>query len=318
MARGFSRIHACVGPDDRARRLVSNILAATKRSVIHLDVAALPGHLQEVEVLLCDTAPRIDWGSARRLRLLQTMGSGVDALWPAIGLSPQVHVANVRGMHLPEMRDHVLALLLAFERELPRALDQQRVRQWRPFAAGSLHGKRLCVLGLGEVGRAIAVACAGLGMRVTGTRYEARPTPHVDDVREPDGFRSLLPEADYVVVALPLTARTRGLLDSTALALLRPSAVLIHLSRGGIVDEEALVRALRSGALRGAALDVFCEEPLPPQSRLWDAPGLIVTPHLAGFVRKYVERALGVFLANLDRLEQGQAPLTQVDRSREY
>ena len=209
-------------------------------------------------------------------------------------------------------------MMLAFERNLTRILAQQRAHAWRPFASGSLSGKTLCMLGLGAVGGAVATACAGLSMRVTGIRREPRPTPGVSEVAALDDLPRLLPKADYVVIALPRTDRTRGAVDASTLAMLRPTAVLVDISRGGIVDEEALVARLQAGTLRGAALDVFETEPLATDSALWDVPNLIVTPHLAGDVPGYLDRALRIFVDNLSRAERGLAPASHVDRHHQY
>jgi phosphoglycerate dehydrogenase-like enzyme len=317
-ARRLVTIHACVGDHPRARAEVEAASAQAGRTVVHVASAELPARLPEIEVLLCGVAPRIDWSAAARLRLLQLMGSGTDALWPATGLPAHVAVANARGIHLPEMRDHALALILAFARELPRLLDQQQRRLWQPLAAGAVAGRTAGILGLGEVGRSVAAGCAALGMRVIGTRAGAAAVPGVQEVHPPEALDRVLAASDYVVVTLPLTPRTRGLLGREALARLRPHAVLIHLSRGGIVDEVALGDALAAGRLRGAALDVFAQEPLPAESPLWDTPNLIVTPHVAGLTADYVQRALALFLENLALVERGLPPRTQVDAHRGY
>ncbi len=318
MARRFNVIHACVSTEERTRAGISRLLGETGRQVVHVDSGLLGEQLDSIDVLLCGEPPRIDWSHASRLRLLQLMSSGIDRLWPATGLPPEVEVANARGIHLPEMRDHALALILAFERRLLHAVQQQRERRWSPTTAGSVSGKTVALIGLGEVGRAVAAGCAGLGMRVVGVRAEVRSTLHVERVYPPPELDDALRAADYVVVVVPLTDRTRGLLDSRALSAMQPHAVLIHLSRGGIVDEIALCAALREGRLAGAALDVFEREPLPPDSPLWATPGLLITPHVAGRVRGYFERALGVFVENLERLERGDSPTTRVDRTRGY
>ena len=318
MARRFNVIHACVSTEERARAGVSRFLGEMGRQVVHVESDALEERLDSIDVLLCAEPPRIDWSRARRLRLLQLMGSGIERLWPARGLPPEVEVANARGIHLPEMRDHALALMLAFERGLLAIVQHQTDRRWSPTAAGSLSGKTVALIGLGEVGGAVAAGCAGLGMRVVGVRAQARLTPHVDRVYSPEEIHDALMPADYVLVLVPLTDRTRGLLDARALSVMRPSAVLVHLSRGGIVDETALCAALREGRLAGAALDVFEHEPLPPDSPLWTTPRLIITPHVAGRVRGYVERALRLFVQNLEQTERGDAPKTRVDRNRGY
>lgn len=142
--------------------------------------------------------------------------------------------------------------------------------------------------------------------------------PHVDQVFGPDELEAALGLADHLVITLPLTAKTRNAIDGKALEKLRPGAIVVQLSRGGIVDEVALEAALRAGRIRGAALDVFAEEPLPSSSSLWTTPNLIVSPHIAGWTSSYLERAVSVFLENLELVERGLEPRTRVDRTRQY
>jgi phosphoglycerate dehydrogenase-like enzyme len=318
LARRFPVIHVCLDGVGVEESALVEPLARSGAQVVSVTQTTLLERLPEVEVLLCADAPRIDWSPARRLRLLQLMGSGVDTLWPAEGLAEEVAIANARGIHLPEMRDHALAMILAFERRLPRILSQQARGEWSRFSAGTVAGKTVGILGLGEVGRSLALACAALGMRVVGTRTSARPTPGVDEVVPPEAIERVLAAADYLVVAVPLTPETRGMLGAEALSKLRPNAVVVNIARGGVIDEGALDAALRGGKLRGAALDVFETEPLPAESPLWSTPNLVVSPHIAGQVPHYVRRALALFLENLDLVERGLPPRTQVDRRRGY
>jgi phosphoglycerate dehydrogenase-like enzyme len=208
--------------------------------------------------------------------------------------------------------------MLAITRGLPAAWTAQAKRAWEPLPAGSVSGKTVALIGLGEVGRSVAAACAALGMRVLGVRADPGPVPHVDEVRGPDGLEPILRAADFVVVAVPLTDRTRGMLGAREIAWMKRGAVLVNVARGGIVDETALAAALRTGKLGGAALDVFAEEPLPASSPLWSTPNLVVTPHIAGWVHDYLERAIACFLANLARVEDGLPPATGVDPARGY
>lgn len=318
MTRRAQCIHVYMGHDERVRADLQALFAAAGRKIAFVDELTIATILPEVDVLLCGLAPRIDWSCAKRLRLLHFMGAGIDHLWPAMGLDPRVVIANARGIHALEMRDHTLAMLLAFERELPLAIEQQRHRQWMPFVSGSLAGKTLGLMGLGEIGLPIARAARALGMRVMGMRNRALPTPEVDELVSRDELPRLLHAADYLVITAPLTSRTRGMIGAPELALLSPHAVIVVISRGGIVDETALVDALRQGRLRGAALDVFATEPLPASSDVWTAPNLLVTPHISGSVPGYLERAVQLFLTNLDRFERGENVLTPVDREREY
>ena len=174
------------------------------------------------------------------------------------------------------------------------------------------------ILGLGAIGQSVARLCAGLGMRVIGTRRSGAPVPGVERVFAPHETDQVLGQSDYVVVLLPLTDETRGLLDAGCLAALPRRSVLINLARGGVVDEDALAAALESGALRGAALDVFLREPLPGQSPLWQAPNTILSPHISGWFPGYSERVAEILASNLERLARGEPLVNEIDPSRGY
>lgn len=318
MTRRFERIHIYIGHDEQIRADLKSRFDAAGRAFEYVDAQTIAAALPHVEVLLCGVAPRLDWSPAKRLQLLHFMGAGIDHLWPAKGLDSHVVIANARGIHALEMRDHTLAMLLAFERELLRSIDQQQHKQWLPFIGGTLSGKTLGLIGIGEVGGPLARAAKALGMRIICMRNRPLPQPDVDELVSHDKLSYLLEAADYVVVTAPLTSRTRHLLGANELAVLGSHAVLIVISRGGIVDETALVAALRAGKLRGAALDVFATEPLPTSSNLWTTPNVLITPHISGSVPGYLARAIQLFLTNLERFECGESVLTPVDRDLEY
>jgi phosphoglycerate dehydrogenase-like enzyme len=274
--------------------------------------------IEEVEVLLAFHTPRGHWTRAHRLRLIQMVGAGVDAVLPAPDLPEPVLLANARGVHEPEMSEFVLALILALAKHLPRAMAQQREHEWTMFGTRRLSGTTLGVLGLGTIGRAVAKRGAALGMRVIGTKRNPEPLAEVDEVLPPSDTRRVLEQSDVVVVILPRTPETEGLLDAEAIAAMRPGAQLVNVARGGIVDEAALAKALREGTLGGAAFDVFEEEPLPPSSPLWDTPNLLITPHTVGVNREYMVRLGEVFFGNVRRLERGEPLLNPVDREKGY
>ena len=282
------------------------------------NAAELHAALPSCSWLFVGRPPRFDWSPARSLRLLQVAGTGVDPLFPAEGLGEQVPIANIRGAHAHAVRDHAILLLLALARGLPQALAEQASRRWTPMESEPLSGKVLTVLGFGSVGAGIVETARTLGLDIRVVRRTSLPVPGVDRVTTPDALPDVLEESDYVIACLPLTRATRHLLDEAALARLPPRAALIDVSRGGILDQRALEAALRSGRIRAAALDVFEDEPLPRTSSLWSCPNLIITPHIAGLTPDYLERALDVFLANMDRIRRGEAPLTQVSRELEY
>lgn len=318
MTRRIATIHVHIGHDEQIRAEIVDHLRAAGRSFEFVDTSTIEKVLPEVDVLLSGIAPRIDWSPAKRLQLLQFMGAGIDHLWPAVGLPPNVVIANTRGIHGLEMRDHTLAMMLAFERELPLAYEQQAQKHWAPFLGGTLSGKTLGLIGLGEVGLPIARAARALGMRVFGMRNRPLPTPDVDSLFSLDELPNLLASSDYLVVTAPLTSRTRGMLGAQEIAQLPAHAVVIVISRGGIIDEVSLAKALQEGRIRGAALDVFAQEPLPPSSNLWSTPNLLITPHISGWVPGYIARIMTLFLTNLQRFENGESVLTEIDRGREY
>lgn len=278
----------------------------------------LEAGLDEVEILFATHPPRGHWARARRLRFVQMSGAGVDDLLPAPDLPAGVRVANARGVHDPEMPELLLALVLAVAKRLPRAFAQQSRREWRMFAGQRLAGATVGILGLGAIGHALAQRLQALGVRVVGTRRSGEPLAGVDAVYGPEATERVLAEADIVVVLLPLTPETRGLLDARALGLMKPRALLVNAARGGIVDEVALAEALREGRLGGAALDVFEQEPLAAESPLWAAPDCLITPHVAGLTRDYMERVGELLIDNVRRLEAGRPLRNEIDPKRGY
>jgi phosphoglycerate dehydrogenase-like enzyme len=239
-------------------------------------------------------------------------------LFPATGLPKSVCIANARGVQADAVRDHAVALLLALARRLPDAIERKARREWKRDATPPLAGKVLALLGFGAVGSRIAMTAASLGLRVRVLRRAPEPAPGAEHVSAEGNLAKVLSGADFVVVCLPLTRRTRRLVDSAALSHLAPSACVVDVSRGGVVDHHALCAALESGRLGAAALDVFEDEPLPADSALWSCPRLLMTPHTAGYTPDYFERTVELFLENVARVRRGDVPLTAVSREHEY
>jgi len=283
-----------------------------------LDKADLEASMGDIKVIFVFRPPRGVWSGARRLRLIQTIGAGVDSVIPAPDLPPSVRITNARGVHGEQMSEHAILMMLAFARQLPQALANQQARRWQSFVPGSLAGKTCSILGMGTIGRAVAERAKPFGMRVIGVQRQPKPSGYADEILPPEQTPRVMRQADYLVVTLPKTPQTRNLLNAKILANLKPDAVLINMSRGGIVDEAEVANMLSSGRLRGAALDVFEEEPLPESSDLWMAPNLIITPHVAGLVPDYLDRVLNIFIDNVRRLEDGKPLRNEVDRDRGY
>ena len=293
--------------------------AGASPTVVVLDgEAELRAHLGEIEVLFAAVLPRGIWREARRLRLIQMMGAGVDGLLPAPDLPPGVRITGARGVFAAEVAEHALAMALALTRALPTIVRRQDHRVWQPFASRTLAGQTMGILGMGAVGQRVARAAAALDMSVLGLCRRPRALPPVAEVWGLPRVDELLARSNVLVVTLPLTPETRRFLDRRRLALLPPGAQLVNVGRGGIVDEVALEECLREGRLGGAALDVFEHEPLDRESPLWTAPNTLITSHVAGLGLHYVERIIPVLLENVRRLEAGEPLTLEVDRDAGY
>jgi glyoxylate/hydroxypyruvate reductase len=276
--------------------------------------------LNEAEVLLdVDHPSTTDLVQrAPRLRWIQTSSSGVGEWVQRLGLvDTQVVVTNAAGLHATPLAEFVVFAMLYFARRWPRMVAEQRAHHWERCAIDTLERKTLGIIGLGQVGRAVARLAKPFGMRVIGTRRSGAESG-VDQVYPADQVATVLEQSDYVVLSLPQTSETIGLVGTRELAVLKPGAVLINIARGTIVDESALTEALRSGRLAGAALDVFTREPLPADSPLWDMPNVLVTPHSMSTACDENERLTDLFCDNLRRYLKGEPLRNQIDKVRGY
>jgi phosphoglycerate dehydrogenase-like enzyme len=277
---------------------------------------ALAGALTGADVLaVYDFRTRLvaDLGSsAAEVPWIHAASAGVDAvLTPAVVAGDTV-VTNAQGVFDEPIAEWVLAALLFFAKDLRTAVELQRDARWRHRESQRLAGRTLLVVGAGSIGRAVARLCGGVGMRVRGVARRARPgDADFEVVVATDDLLEELAGADDVVVTLPLTPGTRHLLDAEALDRLRPGARIVDVSRGGVVDDVALLAALRSGALAAAALDVFPTEPLPPTHPFWAMEQVLVSPHMSGDVQGWRE-ALGAQLTDNVRRWVAGEPLRHV------
>lgn len=254
--------------------------------------------------------------AAPSLRWVSVGGSGTDHLAP---WNPErLTVTNAAGVGASTMAQYAIAAALDFTLGLPGFAAAQRERRWAPGNVGSVEGKTMLILGLGKTGQAVARLAKAHGMQVLGLRARPGPTPFVDRVEPVACLAELLPEADFLVACVPLTIETRGLIDEAALARLKPGAVLVDVSRGGVVRQAALIEALESGHLKGAALDVFETEPLPADSPLWGMANVILTPHCSSVDAGWEIRSIEMFCDNLDRWRRGETLSNVVDPGRGY
>jgi phosphoglycerate dehydrogenase-like enzyme len=211
-----------------------------------------------------------------------------------------------------------MLLMLALNRNFPRWLDAQRAHRWERFTHGELNGRTCGIIGLGHSGTDLAQKAKAFHMHVLGVRRKRAPVPFVDEVMGPDRLGDLLSRSDFVVITAPLTDETRGLIGEAELRLMKPTAVLVCFSRGGIIDDAALVRALTDGWIAGAGLDAHGTEPLPPDSPFWDLPNVIVTPHNGATSPETLARGADVFEENLERYLDGRPLVNVVDKSAGY
>lgn len=262
-------------------------------------VGAFAEALKGADVLLTNRLPSRFYEDVDGLSWMQVISAGVDHYdLDALG-DAGVVVTNASGVHGKPIAEHVLGYMLAFERKILTGIEQQRDRQWVRYQPGELTGKTLCVVGLGAIGSEIARIGDALGMEVVGIRGNPdRGSEYATEVRGADDLDSLLPRADYIVLACPLTEETRNLFGTDEFVSMKQSAVLVNIARGAVVGEEALIAALSSGRISGAALDVTEQEPLPKDSPLWSMPNVLVTPHVAGLTPRYWERIADIFAEN--------------------
>jgi D-2-hydroxyacid dehydrogenase (NADP+) len=239
------------------------------------------------------------------LRWLHSFAAGVDHPWFQALLGRGVRLTTSAGASAVPIAQTVMLYLLALSRDLPDWLREQGARRWSPRDVEDLQGQRLGVAGLGPIGLEVARLAGAFGLRVVGFRRAPRGDEPCE-TRSLAELDAVLPGLDWLVLALPLTPGTRHLLDARRLALLPARARVINVGRGALVDESALTRALAAGRLAGAALDVFEVEPLPPESPLWEHPGVIVTPHSAGSNPGNQRRAAELFVENLGRFARGE------------
>ena len=276
--------------------------------------------IQDADVLLGRLTPEL-LEFAPQLRWVQQFGAGVDgSLFPEFRDSDIV-LTSEKGSVGSHLADQAFALLLALTRGIARSI---RERTWDNrmairLAAWELGDKTMGIVGLGGTGRAVAERAAGFGMRIIAVDPEEVPLPPGVDACWPmDRFPQLLDESDVVVIGAPLTAQTQGLFDRAAFQAMRRHALLINVTRGKIVDEAALMEALREGLIGGAGLDVTPEEPLPPDHPLWDLPNVIVTPHVAGGSPLRSDRAVDLFCRNLQRFQAGEPLESVIDKRKGY
>ena len=253
---------------------------------------------------------------APRLRFIQSIGAGVDQFDLDALRRRGIRLANASGVNSNAVSEHAMALILAFTRHIHTGRDRQQNRAWRGMIGDlalredELGGKTLLIIGLGKIGSRLAKLARAFDMHVLATkRNPAAAAAAADSVHPPYQLPALLPQADFVALTCPLTPATENLIDAAAFARMKESAYLINVARGRCVDEPAMLAALQSGAIAGAGIDHFWDEPLPQDSPFWDLRNVLITPHTGGETCMYEENLIDILLENLRRLWQGDTQL---------
>lgn len=289
------------------------------RAIPASDPMTLDQHIGEAEVLLAFHFPVDVFDKAKKLRWFQCSGAGVDSMRPIRDKANHLTVTNARGLHGDIITDFVMAGITMLHWNFPQFLRDQAQRTWLPRYVTRLSDKTLGIVGLGSIGATIARRAKSAGMRVIGSKRDTSvPVEGVDTLFASDALHELLPLCDFVVLALPATPDTDGLIGAKELALMQHNAFLVNVARGKVVVEAELVNALQSGAIAGAMLDVFEQEPLPQESPLWRMPNVIVTPHVAGNATDYSAWVISAFLENIERFLKGETLKNLVDLRRGY
>jgi D-2-hydroxyacid dehydrogenase (NADP+) len=263
--------------------------------------------IAETEILLCFSPPMADHvvRDAPKLKWIQALGTGVDNIIDLPSLNPEVVVTNIRGIHGPPMSEATIAYMLSLTRDIPRVVHAQDKQTWDRWPAALMDGKTVGILGVGVIAEHLAPMCKAFNMTVIGITSGPRQAKGFDRMVHRDDLLKVARELDYLVVLIPLDKDTRHVIGEKLLAAMKPTAYVINMARGGVVDEQALIKALEAGQIAGAALDVYAKEPLPPDSPLWTTKNLICFPHQGGYSEGYEDRAMPTIDGNMRKYLAG-------------
>ena len=264
-------------------------------------------YIADTDILLCFSPPMADHvvRDAPRLKWIQALGTGVDNIIDLPSLGKEVLVTNVRGIHGAPVSEATIAYMLSLARDLPRASVAHDKGQWERWPAALLAGKTVGILGVGLIAEYLAPICKALHMTVVGISGSPREAKGFDRMAHRDDFVKVVPELDFLVALAPLTAETRGIVGAKVFAAMKPTAYLVNVARGGVVDEPALIKALEVGQIAGAGLDVFSQEPLPGDNPLWKTKNVTIFSHLGGYSQGYEDRAMPTIAGNMAKFLSG-------------
>jgi D-2-hydroxyacid dehydrogenase (NADP+) len=258
-------------------------------------------HAQAAEILMTFSPFMADHVArdAKRLKWIQVLGSGVDGIVNLPSLRKDVLVTSGRGVQATPVSEAALSLMLALSRQMPRMIRNQADRKWERWPSQVLHGRTLGILGVGQIGEELAQKAKAFGMNVIGISSAARPAAGFDRIVPREQLKDAVRELDYLVLLTPYSQQTHHIVNASVLHEMKPTAFLINVARGGVVNETDLIAALQENRILGAALDVFSEEPLPADNELWTLPNVIISPHLGGLNSSYAQSILPLLEKNI-------------------
>jgi phosphoglycerate dehydrogenase-like enzyme len=281
----------------------------------------LDAMLAETEVLFGFIPPQNITARAPNLKWFQVTSAGVDRHQGTEIWRSKVIITGVSGIHATPIGEFVMGLMLMFVKNTPLSFKMKQTRDWLRYRSGTLRGKTVGVVGLGHIGGEVARLSKAFGMKVIAIKRSAKQgskAKNVDRLLPPSQMKELLAGSDYVVITLPLTSETRHIISDAEFEAMKPTAYIINIGRGSLIDQEALLRALDKKLIAGAGLDVTVPEPLPKENRLWDFDNVVISPHVSGGMEDYMLRATELFCENLKRYLDGKKLLNVVDRKKGY
>ena len=270
------------------------------------NTARLAELVEDMDILMAFQMPDELMRKATRLKWIQGLGTGVDYITNLPSLRKDVIITSMRGIHGPQMSEMAFLQMLALGRSFPQMVRNQDLAVWEPWPGQLLWQKNVGILGLGVIGQEIARKCKAFGMTVYGMDIVRSEDAAIDHFFGPEDIVQVAAEVDYLIIVAPNTPQTHNIINEKVLSAMKPTAFLINIARGELVDEDALLEALRNGEIAGAALDAFVQEPLPSDHPFWGMRNVIVTPHVGGRSDIYIEQTLPIIEENLRRFVAGK------------
>ena len=310
------RMITAVSPDIKLQEVTEWVNADRKGDSTFKE--QLDARLAEAEVFFGSVVPTNIMSRSPRLKWVQTMNAGVNTVLDSDIKQSRVMLTRAGGIHGIPMREFVLHLMLMFAKQATLCFKLQQEKRWQTFTPEMLHSKTCGILGLGKIGSEVARLARAIGMRVIALDIKRMARTKVDVMLQPERLGELLSESDFVVIALPLTPETTGYIGEAELRAMKPTACLINIARGKIVDEGAIIRALEERWIAGAGLDALATEPLPVDSKLWKLPNAILTPHVAGVSLNYNLAVTNLFCENFIRYLNGEKLFNVVNKKKGF